>query len=57
VPEDVPNWDSLNHLNVVVALEERFGVVLSTDEMASMLSVGALVDLLRVHGVEVDWPE
>ena len=56
-PEDVATWDSFNHLNLVVSLEERAGVSFSTDEIASMLSVAKIVALLREHGVDVDWPE
>lgn len=56
-PEDVPTWDSFNHLNLVVSLEERCGVSFSTDEIASMLSVAKIVALLRERGVDVDWPE
>ena len=56
-PEDIGTWDSFNHLNMTVALEERCGVSFSTDDIASMLSVGAIVALLRERGVDVDWPE
>jgi acyl carrier protein len=55
VAEDVERWDSLNHLNIVATMEERYGVALSADEMASMLSIGAIVELLRAHGVAVEW--
>lgn len=55
VPGDIATWDSFNHLNMVMALEERYGVSFSTDEVASMSSVGATVALLQEHGVAVDW--
>jgi acyl carrier protein len=56
-PDDIGTWDSFNHLNMTVALEERCEVSFSTDEIASMLTVGTIVGLLRDRGVEVDWPE
>ena len=56
-PDDIGTWNSFNHLNLVVTLEDRCGVSFSTDEIASMLSVGEIVASLRGHGVEVDWPE
>ncbi len=56
VPDDIATWDSFNHLNMIVALEERCGVSFSTDQVASMASIMAVVTLLREHQVTVDWP-
>ena len=56
-PADIGTWDSFNHLNMVVMLEERCRVNFTTNEIASMLSVAEIVARLREHGVEVDWPE
>jgi acyl carrier protein len=56
-PDDIGTWNSFNHLNLVVTLEDRCGVSFSTDEIASMLSVGEIVARLREHGVDIDWPE
>jgi len=56
-PDQIGAWDSLGHLNLIVATEERFGVSFSTDEIASIESIGDLVARLREHGVAVDWPE
>ena len=36
-----------------VALEERFGVALSTDDIMEMHNVGAIRRVLRAHGVAV----
>lgn len=37
-PETIENWDSLRHLQLTMALEEDFGISLSTDEIIEMLS-------------------
>jgi acyl carrier protein len=37
-----PVWDSLNHLRVVMAVEEELGVRLEPDEVASIASLVAL---------------
>lgn len=42
----VPGWDSLNHTALLIELEDRFGVALSSDETASLADIGALFDLL-----------
>ncbi|MEG3840728.1 acyl carrier protein [Microcoleus sp. herbarium14] len=53
--QDVKNWDSFNHMNLILALEERFQVRFSTEEMAAMANVGDLLVLLNKHGVNVSW--
>jgi acyl carrier protein len=52
-PERLSGWDSLTHLNMTVAIEEHFGVSLSTDDIMQMQNVGAIRSVLRAHGVAV----
>ncbi|MEI6987558.1 MAG: acyl carrier protein [Rhodospirillaceae bacterium] len=47
----VPNWDSLNHIALVVGLEQITGTQFTTDELATMPDVGALIDCLASKGV------
>jgi len=44
---DVPEWDSFNHINLIVAIESRFGVKFQTAELESMHTVGHLADLIQ----------
>lgn len=44
--ESVSKWDSLAHLNICLAFEERFGVVLDMETIASSTSVAKLVTLI-----------
>jgi acyl carrier protein len=53
--QDVEAWDSFNHLNLVLTLEERFNIQFSTQDMAAMANVGDLFSLLNKHGVDVEW--
>jgi acyl carrier protein len=46
---DVPGWDSLNHVVLLLEFEERFGVTLSAEETAELPNVGALYRLLVAH--------
>jgi acyl carrier protein len=45
-PETIENWDSLNHLNVVLAIEQEFGVELMPEEIDQLLSVEHIMVLL-----------
>ena len=45
VATDVPGWDSFNHINLIINIEEEFGVKFTNDEVAKMQNVG---DLKRI---------
>lgn len=53
---DVENWDSFNHINLVVSLEEAFNTTFTTEDITGMRHVGDLVDLLVARGHEIHWP-
>ena len=44
---DVPEWDSFNHINLIVAIESRIGIKFQTAELESMHTVGHLADLIQ----------
>jgi acyl carrier protein len=44
---DVPGWDSLAHVRIVVAIEEAFGVEFSTNLVTGLKNVGDLVRLVE----------
>ena len=44
---DVPEWDSFNHINLIVAVEAAFGIKFKTAELESLQTVGHLVDLVE----------
>jgi acyl carrier protein len=41
--EDVPNWDSFNYINFIVAVEVEFGVKFKVADIDSFQDVGAIV--------------
>ena len=46
---DVPQWDSLGHVNLMFAIEERFGVRFRGNELAEFANVGELKRFLEQH--------
>jgi acyl carrier protein len=44
----VPEWDSFNHINLIVAIESRFGIKFQTAELESIHTVGHLADLIQM---------
>jgi acyl carrier protein len=49
--EDTSNWDSIRHLNLVMALEEAFGISFSSDELGQLTSYQAIIEALGQRGV------
>jgi len=43
---DVPGWDSFNHINLVMQIEEDFGVRFTTEEIAELANVGEFKSLI-----------
>ena len=46
VAEDVVDWDSTNHVRLIIAVEEAFHIRFDTDEITTPKSVGELVTLI-----------
>jgi acyl carrier protein len=44
---EVDAWDSLGHLNVVLGVEQEFGISVSPEDGEAMTSVAAIVRVLR----------
>jgi acyl carrier protein len=44
--EDVPNWDSLAHVKIMMAIEKRFGIRFEVQELSELSNVGAVVDVI-----------
>jgi acyl carrier protein len=45
--DEVPGWDSISHVRLMVAVEETFDVSFSASQLAMMENVGDLKRLVR----------
>lgn len=48
----IPQWDSVAHMVLVARLEERFDVMLDTDEVLDLSSFTRCREILARHGRE-----
>jgi acyl carrier protein len=46
--DDVDGWDSVAHVNILVAVESTFGIRFDSREIGSLSSVGVLIDMIDV---------
>jgi len=47
IASDIENWDSLNHIRLIVSIEMVFNVKFTSQEIDSLKNVGEFVDLLE----------
>lgn len=43
---DIEDWDSLEHINLIAALEHQFAMKFSMGQVVSMKNVGEMVDII-----------
>ena len=48
---DVPEWDSLSHIRLILAVQKRFHITFSAAQTASLKNVGELAALIEAKTV------
>ena len=51
--DTIEDWDSLEHINLVVAIEKAFGLRFSMDEVTGMKNVGEMVEIIKARGTKL----
>lgn len=44
---DIEDWDSLEHINLIVAVEKKFGMKFSMGEVTTMKNVGEMAEIIK----------
>ncbi|MBR5682373.1 MAG: acyl carrier protein [Ruminococcus sp.] len=48
--DDIEDWDSLAHINLVAAVENEFGLRFKMREVSSMKNVGDMINIISERG-------
>jgi len=52
--DNIESWDSLNHLNLILALELEFGISFSEEQTVEILNYSLVKLVLQEHGVSFE---
>lgn len=44
--KDIDDWDSLEHINLIVAIENKFKIKFKMNEVTGLKNVGEMVDVI-----------
>ncbi len=44
--DDIDDWDSLEHINLIAAVEQEFGMKFNMGQVVTMKNVGEMVDII-----------
>ncbi len=45
--DDIEDWDSLEQINLLVAIEKKFSIKFKLDDVKNLPNVGAMLDLVK----------
>lgn len=49
--DNLAAWDSMGHVNLMIALEQSFDIFLDVEDFPKLISVPAIVVYLQDHGI------
>ena len=51
--DDIDDWDSLNHITLMSAVENEFGVKFTMGEVSGMENVGEMAEIIQKRGTKL----
>ena len=45
--EDIEDWDSLTHMQLITEIEKKFGIKFTTDEIVKASDLGEFIDIIE----------
>ncbi|MFW2490739.1 acyl carrier protein [Clostridium chromiireducens] len=52
-PDEIEAWDSLSHIELIVALEEEFEISIAVQDVSRLYTIGDIKKTLEKYGVEI----
>ncbi len=51
--DDIDDWDSLNHITLMSAVEDEFGLRFTMGEVSGMNDVGEMAEIIKSRGTKL----
>ena len=51
-PDNIKSWDSLKHMNLVVALEEQFNILFTDEEIIELINLKLIIHIIKSKVLE-----
>ena len=48
--DDIEDWDSIEHINLIAAVEDEFGMRFKMREVSGMKNVGEMINIIAERG-------
>jgi len=52
-PDTIESWDSLKHMNLVLAIEQEFNIQFKEEQIIDMLNVALIIEFLKEYQLEL----
>ncbi|MCB2308226.1 acyl carrier protein [Clostridium estertheticum] len=52
-PDEIENWDSLGHVELITNLEEVFDIALNVVDISRMYTIGDIKKIVGKYGIEI----
>ena len=50
----IPQWDSIGHMTLVAAIEEKFNITIDTDDIVDFSSFKKGIETLKKYDIDID---
>jgi len=47
--EDIPQWDSLKHIQILAAIEDEFHIRIQFEDAVDMISIPAIIEVVKKY--------
>ena len=52
-PDQIKDWDSLTHIELVMGLEEKFEISLAVEDVSRMYTIGDIKKILKKYSIAI----
>lgn len=52
-PDEIENWDSLGHVELITSLEEVFDISLDVVDISRMYTIGGIKKIIKKYGIQI----